>query len=161
MPPATSALASSLGNLLSTRGWHVSCAESCTGGLIAAAITDIPGSSGWFEQSWVTYSNRSKQQQLAIPDEILSAGAVTQATAEAMAISAQRMSRAHCAMASSGIAGPDGGTAEKPVGTVWLAWSGPWGLISERFNFPGDRQQVRQQAVDAALSRLISLISKT
>ncbi|HEY6528379.1 MAG TPA: nicotinamide-nucleotide amidohydrolase family protein [Cellvibrionaceae bacterium] len=158
---SASALAHPLGELLKKKGWYVSCAESCTGGLIAAAITDIPGSSGWFEQSWVTYSNRSKQQQLAITDEALCAGAVTQATAEAMAVSAQRVSGAECAVASSGIAGPDGGTAEKPVGTVWLAWSGPWGVISERFNFPGDRQQVRQQAVDAALGRLIRLISDT
>lgn len=152
------ALAHTLGNSLRSRSWNVSCAESCTGGLIAAAITDIPGSSYWFAQSWVTYSNASKQQQLGVSDADLVFGAVSQAVVESMAAGAQRVSGAQCAIATSGIAGPDGGTLEKPVGTVWIAWTGPWGSLSQQYHFPGDRQQVRKLAVENALSRMIALL---
>ncbi|MEY4588552.1 MAG: hypothetical protein RL497_628 [Pseudomonadota bacterium] len=154
----TDTLAQTLGDALLRKSWHVSCAESCTGGLIAAAITDIPGSSGWFTHGWITYSNLAKQQQLMVPDSALAEGAVSRATVEAMAQGAQRISGAQCAIASSGIAGPSGGSTEKPVGTVWLAWSGPWGVHSQQHLFQGNRQQVRQQALSTALSHLISLL---
>lgn len=157
-PTNTLALARVLGQFLKGNNWTVSCAESCTGGLIAAAITEIPGSSDWFKQSWVTYSNTAKQQQLGVGSPALSHGAVSQATVEAMAEGARSNSGAHCALATSGIAGPGGGTLEKPVGTVWIAWSGTWGVSSQCFYFSGDRQQVRLQAVNAALGQLIGLL---
>lgn len=157
-PTNTLALARVLGQFLKDNNWTVSCAESCTGGLIAAAITEIPGSSDWFKQSWVTYSNTAKQQQLGVGSPALSHGAVSQATVEAMAEGVRSNSGAQCALATSGIAGPGGGTLEKPVGTVWIAWSGTWGVNSQCFYFSGDRQQVRLQAVNAALGQLIGLL---
>ncbi|HMU66066.1 MAG TPA: nicotinamide-nucleotide amidohydrolase family protein [Cellvibrionaceae bacterium] len=157
-PANTLALARVLGRLLQANQAAVSCAESCTGGLIAAAITEIPGSSEWFTHSWVTYSNAAKQQQLGVSSDALAHGAVSQATVEAMAQGAQANSSALCALATSGIAGPGGGTAQKPVGTVWIAWSGPWGINSQCFYFSGDRHQVRLQAVNAALGQLIALL---
>lgn len=156
--PNTLALARVLGQHLEAKRGAVSCAESCTGGLIAAAITEIPGSSAWFAQSWVTYSNAAKQQQLGVGSLALQQGAVSQATVEAMAMGARANSAALCALATSGIAGPGGGTTEKPVGTVWIAWSGPWGITSQCFHFKGDRHAVRQQAVHAALGQLIALL---
>lgn len=157
-PANTLTLARLLGRLLETQRGTVSCAESCTGGLIAAVITEIAGSSAWFEQSWVTYSNAAKHQQLGVSSLALGQGAVSQATAEAMAQGALRASNALCAMATSGIAGPGGSTADKPVGTVWIAWSGPWGISSRCFHFMGDRHAVRLQAVDAAIAQLIALL---
>lgn len=158
LPANTASLAHSLGQILLAQHLLVSCAESCTGGLIAAAITSVPGSSGWFTQSWVTYSNQAKQALLGVIDAALAQGAVSQATVESMAMGAQAQSQAHCALATSGIAGPDGGSEDKPVGTVWIAWSGPWGVNSQRFHFAGDRQAVRIQAVNAALGQLIALL---
>lgn len=158
--PNSYSLAQALGNILNAHGWTTSSAESCTGGLIAAAITDIAGSSAWFEQGWVTYCNEAKQQQLGVSSEALQNGAVSRAVVEAMAEGARVQSRAHCAVATSGIAGPSGGTADKPVGTVWIGWSGPWGVCSERFIFQGDRQQVRHLSVLSALTRLIMLLSE-
>lgn len=158
-PPSLYSLAQALGNILKANSWTASSAESCTGGLIAAAITDIAGSSAWFEQGWVTYSNEAKQQQLGVSTEALQNGAVSRAVVEAMAAGARAQSRSHCAVATSGIAGPSGGTADKPVGTVWIGWSGPWGVCSQRFAFLGDRQQVRQLCVQSALTQLIILLS--
>lgn len=157
-PANTFVLARLLGQLLSAKNGTLSCAESCTAGLIAAAITEIPGSSAWFTHGWVTYSNTAKQQQLGVKNEALAQGAVSQATVEAMAQGAQLNSAAYCAVATSGIAGPGGGTMEKPVGTVWIAWSGPWGICSQCFHFTGDRHQVRLQGVNAALGQLLALL---
>ena len=116
--------ANQLGKILLKR--HLQCvvAESCTGGGVAAAVTDIPGSSQWFDRGFVTYSNASKQQMLGVPESMIaSEGAVSEAVVRAMAEGALAASAAHVSVAISGIAGPDGGTLEKPVGTVWFAWA--------------------------------------
>lgn len=132
-------------------------AESCTGGWIAKLLTDLPGSSRWFERGFVTYSNAAKRELLGVPETILDAhGAVSRETVLAMAQGALAHSHADFAIAVSGIAGPDGGSADKPVGLVWLAWAGPcdW-LVSESHVFAGEREAVRRQAVLAALAGLL------
>ncbi|WP_062383020.1 CinA family protein [Pseudomonas abietaniphila] len=151
-------LAATLGQCLLDAGAQVSTAESCTGGGIAEAITRIPGSSAWFEAGYVTYSNRQKTQQLNVPEALFSqVGAVSREVVEAMALGAQRHSAAQFSVAVSGVAGPDGGSAEKPVGTVWICWGVAQRLIAQRFQFPGDRDAVRRQTVKAALEGLIRL----
>lgn len=151
-------LAATLGQCLLDAGAQVSTAESCTGGGIAEAITRIPGSSAWFEAGYVTYSNRQKTQQLNVPEALFSqVGAVSREVVEAMALGAQRHSAAQFSVAVSGVAGPDGGSAEKPVGTVWICWGAAQRLIAQRFQFPGDRDAVRRQTVKAALEGLIRL----
>ncbi|SER33875.1 nicotinamide-nucleotide amidase [Pseudomonas sp. NFACC02] len=151
-------LAATLGQCLLDAGAQVSTAESCTGGGIAEAITRIPGSSAWFEAGYVTYSNRQKTQQLNVPEALLGqVGAVSREVVEAMALGAQRHSAAQFSVAVSGVAGPDGGSAEKPVGTVWICWGAAQQLIAQRFQFPGDRDAVRRQTVKAALEGLIRL----
>ncbi len=113
-----------LGRSLSANGLLITAAESCTGGLIAKCLTDIEGSSSWFEQAWVTYSNKAKSEMLGVPDALIQAhGAVSEAVVEAMASGALQRSGASLAVAVSGIAGPGGGTSAKPVGTVWIAWA--------------------------------------
>lgn len=149
-------LAESLGKSLQAKGLRISCAESCTGGGIASALTDIAGSSAWFEYGFVTYANEAKTELLGVPEALLQAhGAVSQEVVEAMAKGALQKARANLAVASSGIAGPGGGTASKPVGTVWLAWAwldeGQLMCRSECCLFGGDRRSVRAQAVDKAL----------
>jgi len=138
--------------------WKIATAESCTGGMVAEALTRLPGSSAWFERGFITYSNESKQQMLGVDPEVFrSQGAVSQVCVEQMARGALSHSNADVSIAVSGIAGPDGGSEEKPVGTVWLAWaqmkSGQVWVHSEVFLFEGDRQQIRQQATLAALKR--------
>ena len=138
---------------------HLQCvtAESCTGGAVAAAITDTPGSSQWFDRGFVTYSNAAKQGMLGVSESILaSQGAVSEAVVRAMAEGALARCSAHISVAISGIAGPDGGSLEKPVGMVWFAWATQ--LHSTRVQcslLGGDRLAVRQQAVDIALKGLI------
>lgn len=138
-------LAVHLGRILSAGQWSIATAESCTGGMIAATITDVPASSGWFERGFVTYSNESKQEMLGVKHDTLTRhGAVSEPVAREMAVGALQNSRADVAVAVTGIAGPDGGSEEKPVGTVWLAWAWPDGSVSaERQWFPGDRDAVR------------------
>ena len=149
-------LAATLGQRLLETQAQVSTAESCTGGGIAEAITRIPGSSTWFEAGYVTYSNRQKTQQLNVPEQLFSRfGAVSREVVEAMARGAQANSTARFSVAVSGVAGPDGGSAEKPVGTVWICWGAAEQLIAERFQFAGDRDAVRRQTVKAALEGLI------
>ena len=149
-------LAAELGRRLQVLNAHVTTAESCTGGWIAEAITRIPGSSAWFEAGYVTYSNRQKTQQLNVPAELFdSVGAVSREVVEAMVLGAQAQSLARFAVAVSGVAGPDGGTPNKPVGTVWLAWGVGSEVSTERRHFPGDRDEVRRQTVIAALEGLI------
>ncbi|MCE0494207.1 nicotinamide-nucleotide amidase [Vibrio salinus] len=129
---------------------HILCtAESCTGGGIAAAITDIAGSSAWFDRAFITYSNEAKKEMLGVRDNTLdSYGAVSEQTVREMTDGALKRSRASVAVAVSGIAGPDGGTDDKPVGTVWFSWQDKYGWKkSERLVFQGDRAQVRQQTV--------------
>ncbi|WLH47476.1 CinA family protein [Pseudomonas beijingensis] len=149
-------LAAELGRRLQLLNAHVTTAESCTGGGIAEAITRIPGSSAWFEAGYVTYSNRQKSQQLDVPAELFEkVGAVSREVVEAMAQGAQRKSLARFAVAVSGVAGPDGGSPSKPVGTVWLAWGVGETLISELRFFAGNRDEVRRQTVKAALEGLL------
>lgn len=160
-------LSQQLGDLLLRRGWQVSTAESCTGGWIARCITDIPGSSNWFASGFITYSNAAKHQLLQVPlanfDGPQAPGAVSAETVTAMAKGALAASGAQLAVASSGIAGPGGGSTDKPVGTVWLAWA--WSLgpgnsdsIAQLYFFEGGRDDVRQQSVEAALNGLIKLL---
>ncbi|MCL6700458.1 CinA family protein [Pseudomonas sp. T1.Ur] len=149
-------LAAELGRRLQLLNAHVTTAESCTGGGIAEAITRIPGSSAWFEAGFVTYSNRQKTQQLGVPDELFEkVGAVSREVVEAMARGAQQKSLARFAVAVSGVAGPDGGSPSKPVGTVWLAWAVGETVSSVQKFFPGNRDEVRRQTVKAALDGLL------
>ncbi|MBX2807237.1 MAG: CinA family protein [Cellvibrionaceae bacterium] len=141
---------------LKQRQWRLTTAESCTGGGLAYALTECPGSSSWFEQGFITYSNLAKQRQLAVDPTVLAAqGAVSSAVVDAMAIGALHKAAADIAVAVSGIAGPGGGTVDKPVGTVWLAWATAGECTHRCCHFLGDRQSVRAQAVDKALSGLI------
>ena len=154
-------LASRLGPALLARQWSVATAESCTGGLIAGAITDVAGSSAWFDRGFVTYSNDAKIEMLGVSAETLDAhGAVSEATAREMALGALRNSAAAIAVAVTGIAGPAGGTAAKPVGLVCLAWArrdGPVEVSSE--HFAGDRAAIRAATVRKALEGLIERAS--
>ena len=151
-------LAQRLGDALLAQQAQVATAESCTGGGIAEAITRIPGSSAWLEAGYVTYSNTQKTAQLGVPAELFaSVGAVSREVVEAMARGAHQRSGARFSVAVSGIAGPDGGTPDKPVGTVWLAWADGGQLYAQRFQFAGDRAAVRRQSVEAALVGLTRL----
>ena len=145
-----------LADLLRTRGWRMACAESCTGGLIAAACTALAGSSDWFERGFVTYSNAAKSEMLDVdPALIASHGAVSEEVALAMAVGALVRSSAEVAVAVTGIAGPTGAVPGKPVGTVWIAWGRPYDVHTERLQLPGDRDAVRAATVAVALQRLI------
>jgi nicotinamide-nucleotide amidase len=153
-------LAAQLGTALRRRGWTVAAAESCTGGGVAFAFTSVPGSSDWFEYGFVTYSNRAKTIQLGVRESTLeSTGAVSEATVREMATGALRESGADVAVAISGIAGPDGGTAGKPVGTVWFAWqvkgSEP---VTAHHLYKGNREAVREQSIMTALQGLLALV---
>lgn len=152
-------LAQELGAHLAERGWTVASAESCTGGGIAAAITEVPGSSAWFGTGLVTYANEAKSRLLGVePPLIERFGAVSREVVEQMALGARRVAGADLAVAVSGIAGPDGGTRDKPVGTVWLAWAGPGeSVVSECYVYQGGRAQVRRQACVTALRELLNL----
>ncbi len=157
----TQRLAEEIGLLLQAHGQRVTVAESCTGGLICGAITDIAGSSGWFERGYVVYSNDAKQQMLGVPQALLEEyGAVSGPVVESMARQARETARADWALAVSGIAGPGGGNAEKPVGLVWFAWIGPGVARSESCIFSGDRAAVRAQTVQHSLERLLDLIEE-
>nr|WP_302475273.1 CinA family protein [Pseudomonas koreensis] len=154
-------LAAELGRRLQLLNAHVTTAESCTGGGIAEAITRIPGSSAWFEAGYVTYSNRQKTRQLNVPTPLFdSVGAVSREVVEAMVRGAQQESLARFAVAVSGVAGPDGGSPSKPVGTVWLAWGVGDAVSSELQHFAGDRDEVRRQTVKAALEGLLRLAAR-
>ena len=153
-----SSLAAQLGAQLKAQGAQVCTAESCTGGGIAEAITRVAGSSAWFEAGYVTYSNRQKTVQLGVPAQLFdSVGAVSREVVEGMVQGACQRSGADYGVAVSGIAGPDGGSSHKPVGTVWLAFAGPGQLSSHCVQFAGDRDAVRRQTVCAALEVLLQL----
>ena len=144
-----------LATALEARGWMLAAAESCTGGLIAAACTDISGSSNWFERGFVTYSDEAKSQMLGVDPALIQAhGAVSEAVARAMAAGAVRHSSAQVGVAVTGIAGPTGGSAEKPVGTVWFGFMVDGMLSSEMRRFDGDRAAVRAASVRHALEGL-------
>jgi nicotinamide-nucleotide amidase len=134
-------------------------AESCTGGLIAAACTDLAGSSAWFERGFVTYSNEAKVEMLGVdPALIARFGAVSEPVVRAMAQGALQHSQAQVAVAVTGVAGPGGGTADKPVGTVWIGWATPDGVNCELRNFGGDRTAVRAGTTQRALEGLLLLL---
>jgi nicotinamide-nucleotide amidase len=141
------------------RGLKLATAESCTGGLVAGVLTEIAGSSGVVERGFVTYSNAAKHELLGVPDEMLAAhGAVSEPVARAMAEGAVAHSRALAAVAVTGVAGPSGGSPEKPVGTVWFGWSVDGRLRTERRRFDGDRASVRAATVHYALQTLVELL---
>lgn len=151
-------LAQQIGELMVSRKWLLTTAESCTGGGIAQVVTSVAGSSRWFDCGFVTYSNTAKQHMLGVPVQTLvEQGAVSEATVVAMALGALQHSQAHVAVAVSGLAGPGGGTHTKPVGTVWFAWAVKYATAKDaavdtgQQCFQGDRLAVREQAVQHAL----------
>jgi nicotinamide-nucleotide amidase len=152
------ALAAELGRALLAHGRRVTVAESCTGGLVAGAITSVAGSSDWFDVGYVTYSNAAKVALLGVPEPVLAAhGAVSEETARAMAAGALAKSGADLAAAVTGIAGPAGGTPAKPVGTVCFAWAAKGGAVeSATRHFDGDRAAVRAASVRCALDGLVA-----
>jgi len=162
-------LSHSVGEALLARDWQLAAAESCTGGWIAQSITAIAGSSQWFQYGVVTYSDLAKQKLLGVPVDCFEGadapGAVSEKTVLAMARGALKLSGADIAVASSGIAGPDGGSSDKPVGTVWLGWAvraheSPAIATSARcYHFDGDREAVREQSVLAGLAGLLEIIN--
>ncbi|WP_431688307.1 CinA family protein [Hahella sp. NBU794] len=152
-------LAARLGVILRERGLKVTTAESCTGGGIAYAITSVAGSSNWFEEGVVTYSNDAKQSRLQVSSEALMRyGAVSEEVVKEMTLGALQLAQAQLAIAVSGIAGPGGGTAEKPVGLVWVAWRFRDLVVARSFHFSGDREQVRVQSVAEGLRGAIAML---
>ena len=150
---------SRLAELLLAKQWRLVTAESCTGGMISAACTDLAGSSAWFERGFVTYSNDAKMELLGVEERILRrAGAVCQGVAKAMALGAIAQSHAQVAIAVTGVAGPTGGSPAKPVGTVWFGFALPGQVVTEKWHFAGDRAAVRSATVHHAINRLIGLI---
>lgn len=159
MPEDITVRTRTLATLLLRRGQRLVTAESCTGGLIAGALTALPGSSVWFERGWVTYSNAAKIEDLGIDAHLLMThGAVSEDVAAAMAAGARTKGQADFALSVTGIAGPDGGTPEKPVGTVCFGWATPTHTLTETWHFSGDRQRVREQSISQALAGLISVL---
>lgn len=153
-------LAIQLGEQLKSLNHRIATVESCTGGGIAQSITSIAGSSEWFEYGFVTYSNTAKTELVGVPQALLqNHGAVSVEVATAMAEGGLRGSHANYCIAVTGIAGPDGGSAEKPVGTVCFAWASQhWNPVAEQVHFTGDRDSIRQQSVSYALSNLLDLL---
>jgi nicotinamide-nucleotide amidase len=153
------ALVEQLAQRLLALGWRLSTAESCTGGLIAAACTELAGSSEWFERGFVSYSNAAKTELLGVDAALIERhGAVSEEVARAMVQGAISQSHAQVALAVTGVAGPSGGSAAKPIGTVWFGWATPAGVVSEMRRFNGDRRHVRQATVLHALERLLALV---
>jgi nicotinamide-nucleotide amidase len=152
-------MAAAIGVILGSQGLTLTTAESCTGGWIAQTLTAVPGSSGWFDAGFVTYSNAIKHKVLNVPLEFLQGaqapGAVSEPTVLAMADGALRLAAADWSVATSGIAGPGGAVPGKPVGMVWIAWASARGASAQVFNFSGNRDQVRRQSVAAALAGLL------
>jgi nicotinamide-nucleotide amidase len=145
-----------LADLMFKKQMYLTTAESCTGGLIAAACTDLAGSSQWFERGFVTYSNAAKTQMLGVDADLINQfGAVSEQVAKAMAMGAIAHSTAQVSVAVTGVAGPTGGSAEKPVGTVWIAWSVSSHVSTELCHFEGDRDMVRALTVQQALQGLV------
>ena len=153
-------LSAEVGRVLVTQHLKLATVESCTGGWIGQSLTAVAGSSAWYERGFVTYSNASKVELVGVPPEVISqAGAVSQPVVRAMARGALSHSHAELALAVTGIAGPDGGSADKPVGTVWLGWTARTGVErAEQYLFTGGREAVRRQSVIEALSGLIRFL---
>ncbi|MBS0610853.1 MAG: CinA family protein [Proteobacteria bacterium] len=160
---STQALEADLIHISSTllaRGWMLATAESCTGGMIAAACTDLSGSSQWFERGFVSYSNAAKTELLGVPAGLIEQhGAVSEPVARAMAEGAVQRGAAQVSVAVTGVAGPTGGTPDKPVGTVWFGWCVDGATHSERRHLAGDRAAVRAQTVRHGLARLRELLA--
>lgn len=154
--PATAALTRDLADMLMSRGLVCATAESCTGGLIGAALTALPGSSRWYAGGVVAYANEIKTALLGVPAELLAAcGAVSRPVAESMARGVCRATGADVGLSATGVAGPGGGSVDKPVGSVWLGWSLEGETRAELCRFDGDRDAVRAAAVEKALSKLL------
>ena len=168
----TSTGVEALAQALLQHGWMLATAESCTGGLIAARCTDLAGSSQWLERGFVTYSNEAKHEMLGVDNALIAQhGAVSEPVAQAMALGALRHSRAQVSVAVTGVAGPSGGSADKPVGMVWFSWALPsdagptlgaetaW-VKTEVMHFAGDRAAVREATVQHALRTLLQLLQQ-
>lgn len=155
-------LSQQLGSLLAQHGMMLTTAESCTGGGVAQAITDIAGSSRWFERGFVTYTNTAKIEMLGVsPDTLMQHGAVSEATVREMVAGALAHSHAQIALAVSGIAGPSGGTPDKPVGTVWFAWGiADEAIVAQRYQFQGERAAIREQSIHIALNGVIARLQQ-
>lgn len=154
--PTLTTLAAAVGEALSARGLSLVTAESCTGGWVAAAVTAVPGSSGWYERGFITYADAAKQEMLGVSAQTLGRhGAVSEATAREMAEGALRHSRGGVSVAVTGVAGPAGGTAAKPVGMVCFAWAGHGATLCTTRRFAGDRHAVRYQSVVCALQGIL------
>ena len=158
----TPALVVTVAGLLQQKGWMLATAESCTGGLIAAACTELAGSSAWFERGFITYSNGAKTELLGVDAAVIAAnGAVSEPVVRAMATGAIAHSPpSRVALAVTGVAGPTGGTPDKPVGTVWFGWSVDGEVRTERRRFDGDRATVRAATVHYALQTLVELLTR-
>ena len=154
-------LAVEVGNLLIDNGLKVATVESCTGGWIAQTITNISGSSAWFDRGFVTYSNEAKQELVGVSSDTLKAhGAVSRQVALEMALGGVKNSQAKIAVSVTGIAGPDGGTPDKPVGTVWIGWAKQHkSATAEHFRFEGNRYEVRLASVEQALKGLVTVLT--
>ena len=149
-----------LGEALLAKGWSVATAESCTGGWIAKVLTDVPGCSQWFGWGFVTYADEAKERMLHVPKEVLDHyGAVSRETARSMAEGARDATQAQLAMAVTGIAGPEGGSKEKPVGTVWFGWTDPGGFYAECCHFEGNRENIRRESVSYAIRLLLGMVN--
>lgn len=161
MNPELALLSERVGRVLAARGWTMASAESCTGGWIAEVVTATAGSSAWFDRGFVTYSNAAKREMLDVgSDTLVRHGAVSEQTVREMAAGALTHSQAQVAVAVSGIAGPAGGSADKPVGMVCLAWA----IVGQPLrattrHFDGDREAVRRQTVECALGELLTLLA--
>jgi len=159
-PSASPDCLPALATWLTGKQWLLATAESCTGGQIAAACTDLSGSSAWFERGFVTYSNAAKTELLGVPADLIAQhGAVSEPVVRAMVQGALARSHAQVAVAVTGVAGPSGGSPDKPVGTVWLGWNIHGHVTTQCCHFPGDRAAVRQATVQHALARLAGLLA--
>jgi nicotinamide-nucleotide amidase len=149
-----------LARVLIKNNWRISTAESCTGGMVAVSITELAGSSDWFERGYVTYSNQAKSEDIDVSQNLIEQhGAVSDQVARAMALGAKQNSGSDLSLSITGIAGPTGGSPKKPIGTVCFAWVlANDQIVSETKHFEGDRQQIRQQACDFSLRKLLSLV---
>ena len=159
--PSIEELVQQLATTLIDKGWMLATAESCTGGMIAAACTDLAGSSQWFERGFVTYSNEAKTDLLGVPAAMIAQhGAVSEEVVRAMAQGAVNRSRAQTSIAVTGVAGPGGGSAEKPVGTVWVACCVQEHTLTQCLHLDGDRAEVRLATVIQALTMLLGELKK-
>lgn len=153
-------LINNLATSLSEAKLKVCTAESCTGGLIAKSFTDLAGSSAWFERGFVTYSNESKAEMLGVPDSVIEHyGAVSEPVATAMAVGALNHSHADYSISVTGVAGPGGGSDEKPVGTVWIGTASQNQTCAQKFLFDGDREMIRLMTMHKAIEQLLHLIN--